>query len=992
MTAASYEVGSAFIQVVPSFDGVVTEIGAQAAKWGETAGQTFADTFRGTVNAELKNLESVKIDANTSDALAKIAEIRAEMESLRGEDIKVSMTDDEAQARLAELQAELFAIAAEHPTIKVNVDTGEASLALVAVTAESEAASVATKDLGGGSGAASSGLSAMSSNLGEAAGKIGVMTPLVVALGAALVPIGGLAAGAFAAMPAMIGGAVTGLGALYLGFSGVFGALSALMAPTTAPSSGSGSSAASSALSNATAERNAAYSVQQAEDALNNARISGAAAVTAAQQAAGQAMVTANQNVINSEQALVMASRAVTDAQYNEKQAQEAVMAARQAAQFQLENYTNQLADGAIAQQQAALNLTIAQQNYSSAMAPGTTATYDQQQQAQISLEQAQQAVTDLNTQNSQLATTAAQAFQAGVEGSSQVMSAEHNLQQAVQAVSDTLAAQVTAQQNVAAADMALANQVITNEQNVYNAQNANAQGVQNAQRALEQALANQKDAFERAAIPVGGAITSIRNYQTAYNALTPAGKEFVDFVKSDILPAFNKLKDAVQAVFLPEVTQGLKDLIPFFEAWQPLIIAAAQGIGQTFDELAKFAGTQPGLGQLNKILEAGNAFMQQMGGNLVTMLEAITGIGAQGTPILTVIGDGITSMVNAFAKWAEGGGFQKFMTWLRENGPSIVKDIEDLVIAGGKLLVALAPLGVVVDGIIGFFAKLVDVLINNWQQFGILFTVVGGAIALAGGPIIATIAGIGLLVAGIILLSTHWQEVWTNIKNWALDAWHYLDAQFISPLVDFFMRVIPNALDAFVGFFKALPDRVLHALGDFASKVWGSLVIGADWLDQHVWQPIENFFKGLPGDIGKAAEHMWDGVAVAFATVYDKIIGWWNDLSFTIPAIRVLGVTLFPGATFDTPNLPLIPIPQYHTGGVVQGTPGVEQLAVLMPGEIVTPAGVNIPSQLGGGSPITFAPVFNGVDLSNIQIVEKVVTDAFTQWTEELQPKRIAA
>ncbi len=990
----SYEVGSAFLQIVPSFSGVVEAIGAEAQKWGDEAGQIFAETFKSIVDAELKGLSSVKIDADTSEAMSKIAAIRAEMETLTGDNIKVGVSDEDAQARLAELQAELIAISAEHPTIRVNVDTGEATLDMAALEAETVALDATAKDLGGSSSGASGGLSGLGSAASDAAGSVNFMAVGITALGVALVPIGGLALGAFAAMPAMIGGAATAMGALYLGTSGIFGALSAFMAPKTA-SSGGGSSSASTALSNATAERNAAYSVQQAEDALNNARISGAAAVTAAETAAGQAMVTANQNVINSEAALVTASRAVTAAQYNEQQAQQAVMAARQAAQFQLENYTNQLADGAIAQQQAALNLTIAQQNYASAMAPGTTATYDQQQQAQISLEQAQQAVTDLNTQNAQLATTAQQAFAAGVEGSSQVMSAEHQLQQAVQSVSDTLAAQVIAQQNVATADMAMANQIIANEQNVYNAQIANAQGVQNAGRALQQALANQEDAFDRAAIPIATASSSVRNYATQFNALTPAGKEFVTFVTTDILPAMNTFKDSVQGAFLPLITTGLKDLIPFFEAWQPLILAAAKGIGTTFDELAKFAGMQPGLGQLNKILEAGNAFMQQMGGNLVTMVQAITGIGAQGTPILTAIGDGITNMVNSFAKWAEGGGFQKFMTWLKENGPPIVSDIGNTAKAIGSLLVAIAPFGVVVDDIIGILAKLVSWVTQSWQVFGTLLTVVGGVgvaiLAITGGPITLIIAAIAALVAGVVLLSMHWKQVWQDIQNWALDAWHYLDAQFISPIVNFFTHVIPDALTAFVKLLTDLPDRALRALGDFAAKVWGGLVVGASWLATNVGDPIINFFKGIPSDIATAAKGMWHGISDAFAEVLNTIIGWWDDLHFTVPSVN-LGIFHTPSVTIGMPPIPKIPIPQYHTGGVVQGTPGVEQLARLMPGEIVTPAGMPIPKSSGNGSPISLSLTVNGADLSSIPAFEKVITSAFAQFAEELQPKRIAA
>jgi len=40
-------------------------------------------------------------------------------------------------------------------------------------------------------------------------------------------------------------------------------------------------------------------------------------------------------------------------------------------------------------------------------------------------------------------------------------------------------------------------------------------------------------------------------------------------------------------------------------------------------------------------------------------------------------------------------------------------------------------------------------------------------------------VAGIAVLVAGIIYLATHWHQVWTDIKNWVLDAWHFIDNIF---------------------------------------------------------------------------------------------------------------------------------------------------------------------------------------------------------------------
>jgi hypothetical protein len=128
----------------------------------------------------------------------------------------------------------------------------------------------------------------------------------------------------------------------------------------------------------------------------------------------------------------------------------------------------------------------------------------------------------------------------------------------------------------------------------------------------------------------------------------------------------------------------------------------------------------------------------------------------------------------------------------------------------------------------------------------------------------------------------------------------------------------------------------------------------------------------------------MWHGISDAFKDAINTIIGWWDSLKFTIPGFGI-GPIHTPAFTLEVPQ-----IPKFHDGGVVQGTPGVEQLAWLMPGEIVTPAQAAIPA--GGGSPQTFAPVFHftGVDLSSVERIERVVTGAFQQFADGLAPMAV--
>jgi len=795
----AYEVGEAFLAIVPSFDGVAKTISAEAAKWGESAGTAFSDSFKARVDAALSNLKDVSVNADTTEAMAKLDAIRAELETLSGQKVGVDLTDVEAKAKLDALKIELDKIGRSDPTIKVKVDAARAELDLAAVALSAEGVD---KQLNGsgGSGGIAGGIFSLAGPAESAAGAISPLAGVMTALGVALVPIAGLAGGVAAALPALIAGAGTGLGALYLGFSGIPGAISAA------------------------------------------------------------------------------------------------------------------------------------------------------------------------NTAKNPDATTAQ---------------------------------------------------------------------IASAKRALD--------------------------------GLTPAGKNFVDFVTGSLFPVFDGLKGKVQAAFLPLIQTGLTDLLPFFKTLAPLIIDAAKGIGGTFDELAKFIGSKTGLDDLQKIFKAGNDFMSAMGGNFVTLFEAFTSIGSQATPIVTALAGGITSMVNSFAKWAEDGGFHKFMVWLQDNGPGLVKALGDVIVGIGKFIVALAPVGVVLDEALGWAAKFVGWVSSNWQRFSDFLIILGTAgvviTSLLGGPLIAVAVGIIVVVTGIIDLAAHWRDEWANIKQVASDAWQFLDQYLVQPIVNFFTKTIPSIFDTAVGFFKALPGRLVTALGDIvgtvfgallgaaswveshvlavlvfeyvklperlltalgdivskvfaglltagtwiddhaltpivnyfkslpgrfvaalgniASEVWSVLVLAGSWLDDHIATPIFDFFKGLPAKIVTATTGMWDGISLAFKDAINTIIGWWDDFTskLKIPGFSI-GPISFPG--WD-PGASLY-IQKFHDGGVVQGTPGVEQLAWLMPGEIVTPAQTAIP---GGGSPHTFAPVFNftGVDLSSVERIERVVTTAFGQFADELYP-----
>ena len=87
-------------------------------------------------------------------------------------------------------------------------------------------------------------------------------------------------------------------------------------------------------------------------------------------------------------------------------------------------------------------------------------------------------------------------------------------------------------------------------------------------------------------------------------------------------------------------------------------------------------------------------------------------------------------------------------------------------------------------------------------------------------------------------------------------------------------------------------------------------------------WDTIISTIKGLPARIKAVASGLWDGIGDAFKAMLNKIIGWWNNFSFTlsIPKNKITDFLKIGGLGFtvNTPNITPLAL-----GGIVPATSG---------------------------------------------------------------------
>ena len=217
-----------------------------------------------------------------------------------------------------------------------------------------------------------------------------------------------------------------------------------------------------------------------------------------------------------------------------------------------------------------------------------------------------------------------------------------------------------------------------------------------------------------------------------------------------------------------------------------------------------------------------------------------------------------------------------------------------------------LIALGLVVGTVlvVAITAYIVKLLVATALTIahGVEMTIMGikaaAAWIMALGPIsliIIAIVAIAAVVAIVVaLIIKHWKQVWgevkrivepvwkfiygvfEDVKNWVMDAvnfikshWELLVAILAGPigLAIFFIikhfdqikKVAMEVVTAIGGFFSSLPGKIAGFFTGIWDKVWADMMKVAEWLDVHVWKPVETFFKNIPGKVAAAVTGWWD-------------------------------------------------------------------------------------------------------------------------------------
>lgn len=209
--------------------GVTDSLGSPSTKTkmsksGTDSADAFGTGFTKRIKAALDALPNVKLDANSSAADKKIAELRKRMEAMLGKEIGVDLSAKEAMKNIGFIDTGLEEVRKKSKDIKITFDTKEAraQLALLRKDAGTEGGGGIVSKIGGlfsgagaaapaAGGAASSGASG-AGPLASIAGAVTGGPGIIAGITAAILALPFIAQAAAGAVVAALGGALAGIG------------------------------------------------------------------------------------------------------------------------------------------------------------------------------------------------------------------------------------------------------------------------------------------------------------------------------------------------------------------------------------------------------------------------------------------------------------------------------------------------------------------------------------------------------------------------------------------------------------------------------------------------------------------------------------------------------------------------------------------------------------------------------------------------------------
>ncbi len=409
-----------------------------------------------------------------------------------------------------------------------------------------------------------------------------------------------------------------------------------------------------------------------------------------------------------------------------------------------------------------------------------------------------------------------------------------------------------------------------------------------------------------KAAGPAVSALASIlgmlgKDLGSMFSSFAPviAASSVIFKTLADVLSALFPIIGKLAATLATALAPVFASLMGAVKALLPAITV----IGQVFAQFAAavvtdLAGVFSSLAQLVKDLAPSFAVLAKALGQVFNVLE--------NSGVFALFGDALENVVPLVAKLINA-----LITGLAPAFPVIIQAVSQLA----TLLITLLSAGLTtilqaLIPVVAWVARLITVTVD-WLAKNHLLLPVLAAIAIAINPVGAAVVG---LIAVVGLLATHWQQIWTDIKNWTDDAVRFVVGLFHAlpaPLQDvlkimldswkvewavfttavklawaYITTVLKIAFDGIAALFKVFADLLtgnwrgaLNAIKDYGVQVWNA---------------ISNYFRTVESDLRGGLAAALSAMKNSFLTVWGSILSFFRGVpGAVVGALRSLGSDL---------------------------------------------------------------------------------------------------
>lgn len=203
---------------------------------------------------------------------------------------------------------------------------------------------------------------------------------------------------------------------------------------------------------------------------------------------------------------------------------------------------------------------------------------------------------------------------------------------------------------------------------------------------------------------------TQLVTLQADMKNLSPAAQELVGTIEGQLLPAFHAFAAQDQQALFGAASVGIADLLPLFRDVSPYILDVATDLGEAATNAGKWATSSSGLSDINTILGESEQLLQSLGADAGKVFVALSNIGAQRSQFGPLASD-VNDVANAFLRWSNDGGSEKFLAYVHQVAPEVRQDVDDLAHAVSTIVQDWAPLAPLWLGAAGDLAKIADAL-----------------------------------------------------------------------------------------------------------------------------------------------------------------------------------------------------------------------------------------------------------------------------------------